>query len=656
MTVQAAPAETCAETTDSAEGPVETAGFRLPYRTKMLILGGALLAMFLSAMEATVVTTAIPRIVSQLGGLHLIAWMTTIFMLASLITVPIAGRLSDAYGRKPFLVGGLLVFMLGSGLSGFADSMVQLIAFRAVQGLGAGVLMANTMAISGDLFPPRERGKYIGLFASVFGVSAVIGPTLGGFLTDELSWRWVFWINLPLGLFASVVIALKMPWLRPASHKVQIDYNGVFTLIWALVPGLIGLSLVGSGDAWGALRTLLLFSASVAGLLAFLLAERRARDPILPLQLFRNRTFAIVALVFFGLGVGLFGVSFFIPLFVQGVIGKSATASGTIITPEMLSVVVFAAISGQIIARTGRYKYVGLVGAAIMLIGVLAMTQMSTETSFVGVIWRLVIFGSGMGLLFPVLTLAVQNALPQSMLGTVSGSTQFFENIGGLVGITVFGTLLSSRISSRLDEDLPADLAAIADPQQLIDPGQRGTVIDEIGPDAFSVVAETMRDALASAITENFYISIVVGVIIFGALLAMKELRLRTAEDVESSPNVFASYENASLTSTMLAKAPNTVPPVSLVSARSLMTRDSVFTPSADRSVPRLIFDLRLPPLPHRSIGRASMVGALLLGVVAGLAVTGGSRHHRPPRLSTSAKVLAPLRRRLADRIDPPCG
>ena len=165
-----------------------------------------------------------------------------------------------------------------------------------------------------------------------------------------------------------------------------------------------------------------------------------------------------------------------------------------------------------------------------------------------------------------------------------------------------------------------------------------------------------MRDALASAITENFYISIVVGVIIFGALLAMKELRLRTAEDVESSPNVFASYENASLTSTMLAKAPNTVPPVSLVSARSLMTRDSVFTPSADRSVPRLIFDLRLPPLPHRSIGRASMVGALLLGVVAGLAVTGGSRHHRPPRLSTSAKVLAPLRRRLADRIDPPCG
>ena len=236
--------------------------------------------------------------------------MTTSFMLTSLITVPIAGRLSDVYGRKPFLLRGLTVFLLGSTLSGFADSMPQLIAFRAVQGLGAGVLMANTMAISGDLFPLRERGKYIGLFASVFGVSAIIGPTLGGFLTDELSWRWVFWINLPLGVFSVLVIGFKMPWLRPPLRKVHIDYVGVVTLIWALVPGLIALSLVGSGDAWGDSRILLLFLASAVGLPAFLIAERRARDPILPLQLFRNRTFAIVALVFFGLGAGLFGSRF----------------------------------------------------------------------------------------------------------------------------------------------------------------------------------------------------------------------------------------------------------------------------------------------------------------------------------------------------------
>lgn len=657
MTAQAAPDEMRTEPVGDAEGTLETAGFRLPHRTKMLILGGALLAMFLSAMEATVVTTAIPRIVSQLGGLHLIAWMTTIFMLAALITVPIAGRLSDVYGRKPFLVGGLLVFMLGSALSGFADSMAQLIAFRAIQGLGAGVLMANTMAISGDLFPPRERGKYIGLFASVFGVSAIIGPTLGGFLTDELSWRWVFWINLPLGIFAVLVIALKMPWLRPAPRKVQIDYIGVFTLIWALVPGLLALSLIGSGDAWGDPRVLLLFLASALGLPAFLLAESRARDPILPLQLFRNRTFAIVALVFFGLGAGLFGVTFFIPLFVQGVIGKTATESGTIITPEMLSVVVFVAISGQIISRTGRYKYVALVGAATMLVGVLTMTQMSTETTFVGVIWRLIIFGAGMGLLFPVLTLAVQNALPQSMLGTVSGSTQFFENVGGLVGITVFGTLLNSRIASRLSEDLPADLAAVADPEQLIDPGQRSAIIDEIGADSFLVVAEAMRDALASAITANFYVSIAVGVIIFAALLAMKELRLRTAEDVESGPHESAPDQPATPSSDALPEAPSPAPPSpdpTLVPAHALVAGGSGPALRADRTVRRQILGPRLPPLPQRLIGRTSVVGALLLGAAMGLAVAAGSRDDGSPKRSAPTGILAPLRRRLADRIDPP--
>ena len=656
-TAQAAPPDNASE----SDGPAETAGFRLPHRTKMLILGGALLAMFLSAMETTVVTTAIPRIVSQLGGLHLIAWMTTSFLLTSLIAVPIAGRLSDVYGRKPFLLGGLTVFLLGSTLSGFADSMAQLIAFRAVQGLGAGVLMANTMVISGDLFPPRERGKYIGLFASVFGVSAIIGPTLGGFLTDELSWRWVFWINLPLGVFSVLVIGFKMPWLRPPPRKVHIDYCGVVTLIWALVPGLIALSLVGSGDAWGDSHILLLFLASAIGLPTFLLAERRAREPILPLQLFRNRTFAIVALVFFGLGAGLFGVTFFIPLFVQGVIGKTATESGTIITPELLSVVVFAGISGQIISRTGRYKYVALVGAATMLVGVLTMTQMSTETSFVGVIWRLVIFGAGMGLLFPVLTLAVQNALPQSMLGTVSGSTQFFQSVGGLVGITVFGTLLNKRVSSQLSEQLPADLAAVADPQQLIDPGQRGVIIDQIGLDSFLIVADAMRDALASAITGNFYVSIGVGIIVFAALLAMKELRLRTAEDTENAPHAFVSEDpEPSSSETQTPDQTRSEVPTAPAFAQSRDIVPSTIlaapapAPAVEQSVWRHLVERRLPPLPDRPPARGGVIGALLLGAALGLAVGFGNRDtDRRPRPAQRG-FLARTRRRLADRLDPP--
>lgn len=656
-----------ATSTPAAEQPVsieppdrpELAGFALPRRTKMLILGGALLAMFLSAMEQTVVTTATPRIVSQLGGLHLIAWMSTAFILTSLLVVPIAGRLSDVYGRKPFLLFGLVVFMAGSALSGFASSMEQLIGFRALQGIGAGVLMANTMAISGDLFPPAERGKYIGLFASVFGISAVIGPTLGGFLTDEFSWRWVFWVTLPLGLLSVVVIAFFMPWLRPPKRRVYIDYLGVVTLVWALVPGLLALALVGTSASWSDAHIVLMFIASIVGLAAFITVESRAREPILPLMLFRNRTFAIVAFVFFGLGAGLFGVTFFIPLFVQGVIGKSATASGTIVTPQMLSVVVMVIISGQIISRTGHYKNVALVGGVLMLIGIVSLTQMNSGTTFVGVIWRLMIFGAGMGLLFPVLSLAAQNALPQKMLGTVSGSTQFFENLGGLVGITIFGTLLNSRITSELNDRLPADLAAQANPQQLIDPGQQEAAIASLGAETFATVSEAVRESLSAAVTGNFWVSVVVAIMIIVALAGLKELRLRTADEA-SFDDIPPDDAPPAAPEAPLSAPPTPAPPAPIpalaaaaLPAAALPAATAVGTP--DPPLLQRLYDLRFPPLsPLNTHGKSGAFAAVLLGSVFGLLVALGNRPDEPKRRRRiPSGTVRSARRGLADWLDP---
>ncbi|MCZ6544841.1 MAG: MFS transporter, partial [Chloroflexi bacterium] len=363
------------------EAPEVTTGYHLPQRTKMLILGGAMLAMFLSSMEQTVVSTSLPRIAADLNGLDLFAWVFTAFMLTSVTTIPVAGRLSDIYGRKPLLLVGLVVFLGGSALSGFAQDMTQLIGFRAVQGLGAGFLMANTMAISGDLFPPSERGKYMGVFAGIFGISALIGPPLGGFLTDSLSWRWVFWINLPLGVFSVIAIAMFMPWIRPAKRKVQIDYLGVILLALTLVPSLLALTLVGTSASLGDPLIVALFVGSALGLVAFMVVERRAAEPIVPLELFKNRTFRTVAIVMTGMGIGVFGVTFFLPLFVQGVIGKTATESGSIVTPQMLAVVVMAALAGQIMARTGRYKVMALVWAALLFGGLLTMTQLNASST-----------------------------------------------------------------------------------------------------------------------------------------------------------------------------------------------------------------------------------------------------------------------------------
>ena len=514
-----------------------TVGFKLPHRTKMLILGSAVVAMFLSAVQHSIVATATPVLAAELGRIDLIAFMESAFMATSVPAVAIAGRLSDSYGRKPFLLAGLVIFAGATALAGFATSMEMLIGFRALQGIGGGVLMANTFSISGDLFPPSERGKYMGVFAAVFGIGGLVGPLLGGLIVDVLSWRWIFWSILPLAAVAFASIAFIMPWLRPPPRKVVIDWLGIGAMLLILMPAMLALALVSTGTAWLDNKTLALLGLSALGILAFIGAERAAKEPILPGVLFRNHTFRVSALVMMVIGGGLFGVSFFLAYFMQGVLGYTPTASGLLLSAEIISLVVMASIAGQIVARTGRYKALAVVASLIIVISGYLMTQLDTSTSAVDVVWRLMLFGCGLGMLYPSLMVAAQNALPQSMLGTISGATQFFEEIGAIVGVTLVGALVTGRLATELAARLPADLAARADPTQLLNEEASAKLFAELGEDGFSEVIAALPEALAIAITSNFWISVGVGLVALVAVLTLKEQRLRTGElDLEEVP------------------------------------------------------------------------------------------------------------------------
>lgn len=522
-----------APSTTDPDAPVQSAatvGFALPYRTKMLIIGSAVAAMFLSAVQHSIVATATPVLAADLGRLDLIAFMESAFMATSVPAVAIAGRLSDVYGRKPFLLGGLVVFAGATVLCGFATSMEMLIAFRALQGIGGGVLMGNAFSVSGDLFPPSERGKFIGIFAGVFGVGGLIGPLLGGLIVDALSWRWVFWAIIPLALLAFAAIAFIMPWLRPPPRKVTIDWLGIGAMLLALMPAMLALGFVSTGRGWLDLDVLALFGVSGFGLLAFIAAERRAPEPILPGALFRNHTFRVSAIVMMVIGGGMFGVSFFLAYFMQGVLGYTPTASGLLLSTEIIALVVTASLAGQVHSRTGRYKALALLAAVLITIGGWLMTQLTTQTGAVDVAWRLIVFGCGLGLLYPSLMVAAQNALPQSMLGSVSGATQFFEEMGAIIGVTLVGALVSGRLASELTARLPADLAARADPTQLLSEEASTGLLTELGADQFGQIIAALPEALAVAIAGNFWISVAAGAVAVIAIATLREKRLRTSE------------------------------------------------------------------------------------------------------------------------------
>lgn len=508
-------------------------------------LAGIMLGLLLATLDQTIVGTAMPRIVTELGGLEHYAWVTTAYMLASTASVPIFGKLSDIYGRKWFYIGGVALFMVASMLCGASQSMLQLVLFRALQGVAAGVILANAFSVIGDLFPPSERGKWQGLLSAVFGISSVVGPTLGGWLTDGPGWRWVFYINLPVGVIALIVLFYGLPHIRPGD-QAKIDWLGATFILVGVVPLLLAFSWGGTTYAWSSWQIMSMLAVAVVGILAFLLAESRSENPIIPLNLFRNRIFSISILSSTMMGAAMFGAILYVPLFMQGVVGASATSSGVVLTPMMLSMVFSSILGGQLISRTGRYKWAVILGLGLMQIGIFLLSRMDTGATNTIVIRNMIVTGLGLGLLMPTITLAVQNAFPPRQIGVVTSSLQFFRQIGGTIGIALMGTFLTNRLAANMARDIPAETLnsippsardvlspqALANPESQIELEAALAKIDN-GPQLFNDLMFAMRGGLADAIQDVFLIAAGLTLVAVAIGLFLPEIPLRKKNDDE---------------------------------------------------------------------------------------------------------------------------
>lgn len=511
-------------------------GMDLPRRVKVLVLAGSMLAMFLASLEQSVVNPALPQIVAELGGLDLFPWLVQAFLIAQIVAIPVAGALSDAIGRKPLLLAGLLIFLGGTAGCGVAGGIYELIAFRALQGAGAGILMTSTFSVMGDLFPASERGKYIGLFAGIFALSSLIGAPLGGVLTETISWRWVFWIMFFVGPISGVVIVFKMPWLRPPRRAIRFDWLGTALLLPMLLPGLIGVSL-GSEQGWTNPLVLGLFVVSALSIVLFVTVERRVAVPIVPVHLFGINTIAFATFAMFVIGIGMMGVMVYMQIFLQVGLGASAATAGSVMGPMIIIAVTCSVVGGQVMSRTGRYKFLAIIGGLLMLGGMALLSTMTRETTIPGVLGRMVPFGIGMGLMMPVLSLATQNAAPQRYLGRVSGFTQFFQLTGGAIGIGVIGAIFNARLASGLQSALPADLVDVISPEKLVDPEFESALIVEIGQALWEVAEPAVQGAVATAITDNFLLAVGVLVVAVLSILRMREAPLKTGEEGRAAPS-----------------------------------------------------------------------------------------------------------------------
>jgi len=440
-------------------------------RTTLIAL---LIVFLLAALDMTILSTAMPRIVSELDGLELYAWVTTSYMLAATVLVPIYGKLGDLYGRKRILVIGISIFLFGSMLCGISgefgtlpllgDGMHQLIVFRAIKGIGGAALFTSAIGIIADIYPPLQRAKFMGLFGAIFGIASIVGPALGGFLTDfatatlfghEIAgWRWVFYANVPLGILALCMIIFKTPRLNHG-NRGAIDFMGAFLLLVVFIPFLLALTWGGNQYAWGSPVLLSMFALSLISLALFVFVESRAKEAIMPLNLFRSRVFVITNLASFMIGMAFLGVIMFMPLFMQVVLGVNATNSGFSMFPLMLGLMSGSILSGRMVSRSGHYKSYLVGGAFILLVGVFLLSGIGPETSLIDLALRMFVVGIGLGPSQSLVSLVVQSAFPPSQIGVATSSTQFFRQIGNTVGVAIFGTLLTLNLTAELPRQLP---------------------------------------------------------------------------------------------------------------------------------------------------------------------------------------------------------
>ena len=552
--MEAFPAQNGGSTPSVAEDPA----LALSQRQKLEILGAVLLGLFLVALDQTIVGTALPRILTDLGGNDLYTWVVTIYLLTSTITVPFYGKLSDLYGRRPLLMIGITLFLVGSVLSGLSQSMWQLILFRGIQGLGAGALFPIALAVIGDLFTPAERGKYQGLFGAVFGIAFLIGPGLGGFLTDAVSWHWIFFVNLPVGIISLVVIWRLLPTIKRTGASRDFDYLGALIFTIAIGFLLVGLTNKQAGD-WADPTVGGFIAIGLLGSALFAFVESRAKEPIVPLDLWRNRTYASSIVSTFLVSFGFFGAIIFLPRWFQVVRGESATSSGYLIFPLLIGLIGSSIVAGALVSRTGKYKAIVIAALVAMAAGFGLMTQLRADTDYPALFFWMFIAGAGIGPTLSVFTIIVQNAVPFSKLGVATSNLTFFRQIGGSVGLAIAGT----QFGTALGHELPSQLQPVAGeilagvPEQFR--GQAAAAFQQVGgggvdlndltgvgqsfgafilkdvPAQFQAFVQpfvpqldqAFNNAMSLAIAQTFWIGVAASIAGLVAALFMRELPLR---------------------------------------------------------------------------------------------------------------------------------
>ncbi|MGD6794969.1 MDR family MFS transporter [Metabacillus indicus] len=522
----------------------------LSHKEKITIMIAIIAAMFFAAVNQTIVGNALPKIISELGGLDYYSWVFTIYMLTSAITTILVGKLSDMYGRKPFIIIGIIIFSIGAFLAGTSTDIIQLISYRGIQGFGAGMIMSTAFTAVGDLFAPRERGKWQGAMSAVFGVSSVFGPTLGGYIVDNLEWKWVFWVFLPLGIVALVLI-----WkLFPSTEKKpgqKVDYLGSLFLSSAIVAALLAFSWAGTKYDWGSPQILSLFAAAALSVIIFILVERKAVSPILPLDLFKNSIFTISNIIGFVIGVSMFGGVMYVPYFIQGVLGYSATHSSFLTMSMTLGLVFASALGGQIISKTGKYKLQAIIGLCISAAGLYLLSTMTVDTPQYLLVFYLTLVGFGIGIGMTVFTLTVQNAVEQKLLGVATASSQLFRSVGGTVGVAIMGTLLNSRMQDKMasmssagdtnqmaaSPELAGKLESLQNPQLLLDHEKLDGLKNTLPPEAvpfFENVIRQLQDSLSYALSGVFIFVTITMALAILLTFFIKEIPLRSAKDQPS--------------------------------------------------------------------------------------------------------------------------